>query len=466
MPDGTINMLHISFNWRRIRNIIARPAAIAAGLSILSIGVHLVPFVAFGPHPLGYDTGFYRRYLIKPIASFPNGPVPGLGEDAFLPRTILDLLRRTGLPADIILYGSYLALLAASAALLLLLVRRAWGDVAAALAGLLFVLSPVQYAAFWFMLWKNAFATAMLLAAFLLLERRSAWVVIPSIAIAFSHQTSAVILLLTLGVYALINPDRWRTAALAFAPTAAAFLLLHRDLGTNIARPPVAVFLGSSEFLVLILPLLPFALAGLWQTLRQHPESSLLALAITAGAFTAFQLPFHERVSIFLDIAVAAFAAVGVAALAQSAARHRAAWLRSAALFVVAIALSWDAGNLVRAIEIHRPLIEPSLLAEISRVESRTPADAAILTSTGLAPWVHGWNRRRVIAPGMLGDRHNLEQWTVYWQATDATKAAFLAEYPKPLYFFFDPAEREAFLPNMPCIIRMSEYLAEFTCPG
>lgn len=458
-------MLRTTFDRDQIRGFCKRPATVAVSLAALSIIVHLLPFLAFGPHPLGYDTGFYRRYLIKPIASFPNGPVPGLGDDALIPRAVLDFLRVTGLPTDVILYGSYLAVLAASAMLLFLLMRRQWGSSAAALAGLIFVLAPIQYVAFWFMLWKNAFATLLLFATFLLLERRSAWVIVPATAIAASHETSTVILLLTLGVYAVINPQRWRTAALAFVPSAAAFLFLHRDLGTQIARPPVAVFLGSSDFLMLVLPLLPFALVGLWQAVRRHPESPLLALAITAGSFTAFQLPFHERVSIFLDIAVATFAAIGIVALARSSVATRHVRLRTALLFAVVVAFSWNAGDLVRVVQTHRPLIAPLLLAEISSIESATPSDAAILTSTDLAPWAHGWNRRRVIAPGMLGDHHNLEAWTAQWQETDAAvKTAFFTKYPQPLYFFIAPAERDAFLSKAPCIIRLSEYLSEFRC--
>ena len=460
-------MLRIPFDRERIRHFLARPAVIAAFLAALSVGIHLMPFMLFGPHPLGYDTGFYRRYLIKPVASFPNGPVPGLGADALLPRMVFDVFRAAGLPADIVLYGSYLAVLAASAALLFLLLRRSWGNRAAAVAGFIFVLSPVQYAAFWFMLWKNAFATSLLLGTFLLLERRSAWVAVPAIAVAASHQTTTVILLLTLGMYALINPERWRTVALAFLPSAAVFLYLHRGLGARIARPPVAVFLGTADFLWLALPLLPFALVGFWQALRRHPESTLLVLAIATGIFPAFQLPFHERVSVFLDIAIAAFAGAGIAALVKSGAALRHARFRPIALLAVVVAMSWSIGSTVRSVETYQPLLAPPVSAEIHRIESLTPADAAILTSTDLAPWVHGWNRRRVIAPGLLGDHHNLEAWMAHWQATDAAaKTAFLVEYPRPLYFFIEPFERDAFLPNIPCVVRLSAYLSEFRCPG
>ena len=42
-------------------------AILLACLTVLYLVLSVIPFLANGPHPLGYDTGFYRRYLINPV---------------------------------------------------------------------------------------------------------------------------------------------------------------------------------------------------------------------------------------------------------------------------------------------------------------------------------------------------------------------------------------------------------------
>jgi len=78
------------------------------GVSIGFLLVHLFPFLYFKQWPvLGFDTGFYRRYLIEPFTSLPHAAVPGLDHTVILPRVFLDLIRLTGLPIDVVLYGGY-----------------------------------------------------------------------------------------------------------------------------------------------------------------------------------------------------------------------------------------------------------------------------------------------------------------------------------------------------------------------
>src|SRR4051812_33110018 len=103
---------------QRMRDML--PASLIA---LMSLSVHLLPFYLWGPHPFGYDTGFYRRYLIEPFVSFPNAPVPGLGNDALVPRILFDALRFLHLPPDAILYGSYIFLFSLIPILVFLWVR-------------------------------------------------------------------------------------------------------------------------------------------------------------------------------------------------------------------------------------------------------------------------------------------------------------------------------------------------------
>src|SRR3989344_4962452 len=168
-------------------------------LTALAVAIHLVPFADGVRHPFGYDTGFYRRYLIQPLVSFPNTPVPGLGTDALVPRLLLDSLRVLPLAPDVILYGSYITFFVILPILVFLLLRQRAGIRAAYLSALFLILSPVQYQAYWFMFWKNAWALCPLFIAFICIERRW-WLALyaADIAIAFSHKTTAILYIATL----------------------------------------------------------------------------------------------------------------------------------------------------------------------------------------------------------------------------------------------------------------------------
>src|SRR3989338_5196952 len=103
--------VHCSLSMQRFISFCEQYGHVLAAviLTNVSLFTHLRVFRMYGPHPFGYDTGFYRRYLLEPFISFPNAPVPGLGDDALVPRMLLDVLRFVHLSPDVILYGSYVA---------------------------------------------------------------------------------------------------------------------------------------------------------------------------------------------------------------------------------------------------------------------------------------------------------------------------------------------------------------------
>jgi len=73
--------------------------------------VHTWPFLTYKQWAVfGFDAGFYRRYLLEPFTSIPHASVPGLDHTVLLPRVLLDIVRLTHLPTDVVLYSSYLLL--------------------------------------------------------------------------------------------------------------------------------------------------------------------------------------------------------------------------------------------------------------------------------------------------------------------------------------------------------------------
>ncbi len=434
-------------------------------LAALGVIVHLLPFILYGPHPLGYDTGFYRRYLIQPFHSFPNTAVPGLGENALFPRIFLDVLRLSHLPPDLILYGSYILLLALSTIALFYFVENYWGLQTGILAALIFVLSPIQYAAFWFILWKNAFATLFLLLAFLAIEKRSRWALPLGIIIVASHQTTAVIFLLTLLGFIFLNREKRKELAPTFFLALAVFLFLHLSFYKNFRYPPVASFITSREFLSLSWPLIVLAFFGIRKIFFYQPRSILVAFGLIVAAFPVLSLPFYERIFIFTDIFAIVAAAVGLNVIKSWFFEISKFHIKAGLALVAAITAGSFLGNTYSQIRALQPLVSAQELSALSGISETVSSGATILTSSQFAPWVEGWSQNKVIAPGLLGDRHNFETWLSFWNATSsASKIQFLNEFPKPLYFFLSPGDKPVFLPQESCVIQRSEFIFENRC--
>ncbi|MBI2122014.1 MAG: hypothetical protein HYT98_02725 [Candidatus Sungbacteria bacterium] len=434
-------------------------------LAALSLIIHLVPFLIFGPHPLGYDTGFYRRYVIQPFTSFPNTPVPGFGENALTPRIFLDIIRLFKFTPDIILYGGYLFLFIIQPVALFFFVRQRFGNRSGILAAIFLIASPVQYTAYWYMLFKSAFAIPLILITFLMLERNSHLAVPFGILIAFSHHTTGIIFLLTLAVYLILNHKRRALTAAVLTGTMLAFLYLHSDSLPDYLSAPVAVFMGWKEYALLSLPLFLMALWGVKGFFYDNPRSTAVALFIVAAAFPIFFLPFYERIFIFTDIIIVVASALGFKNLLNNMPRSRLTKIKLIHLVLVILLPLWVLLNLYGRIQNLRPLVSGPDLEELENIRQIVPNNAAILTSTPLAPWVQGWSQNRVVAPGMLHDTHTVQEWVSFSIGSREEKIDFLKNFPKPLYVFLIPSEKEKFLENFKdCFREDAPYLSQYIC--
>ena len=437
-----------------------------AVLALLSLALHLLPFLFYGTHPLGYDTGFYRRYLIQPFISFPSAPVPGLGEDAILPRLLLDVLRLTNIPTDVALYGAYLLPFILLPVLLFVYLAPRLGTLGAFFAGLFLILSSVGYTAYWYFLFKNAWGLCLILLALAAYERKRLWLFFLSgAAVALTHKTSAIMYLFTLGVLWLIGSGRRRELAFHILLVAAIFVIANLHFAvTIVGRSPQAVFLGWREFILLSYPFILLALVGIC-ALRSRPmPRSLVAFALASFAFPIFFLPFYERIFIFCDVALAALAAYGALHLLSRTRRKDGGigWLALAAL---CIAVGLAGGNLYTEVRALGPSIAQADLASIFSVTAAIPPDATVLTTSEEAPWYEGWGLSHVAAPGMLADNHDLQEWIAFWSSTSTPeKVAFLDSLPKPLYVS-TLGDFEALLGVYPpCITPVRAHLLFYDC--
>lgn len=437
---------------------------VLAFIGFLSLAIHLLPFILYGSHPLGYDTGFYRRYLIEPFLSFPNAAVPGLGENALIPRAFLDTLRLLPFSADHILYGSYIALFVFFPVILYFFLRAHAGVRGAAIAALLLVLSSVQYKAYWYMLWKHAFAACLLFLALIALERRwGVFLVFLDIALAWSHTTTAIIYLLTLGILFIVHATERKRIFIHGAITVLAFAMVNASLVHQISvAVPVAVFLDWSEYIVFSIPIfIVIITARIWRI--PNIPLSLWAFTAASFAFPLFRLPFFERIFIYSDVALIALAGFAIERMVSQMNFETPTKRTYLYGTILCITFGLFLSSLWGEVHSSRPLISEEILDGIAEISAIVSGTATILTTSDEAPWFEGWTSSHIAAPGMLRDTHNLEEWTALWTSRSTEKQIeFLSEFPQPLYIASFNGFEDLIGAPAPCLSLLTPQLLSF----
>lgn len=437
---------------------------------IIGVVIHLLPIFIYNSVPFGYDYGFYRRYLIQPIISFPNTSVPGLSTDAIIPRLLLDFLRTLTIPPDIIIVTTAILFTTFTTIALFFLVRQHWGEKTALLAGLLFTISPIQYTAYWYMFLKNIFALPFLFLTFLLIRKKSWWVLISGLIVMLSHHTTSVILLATLGLYLILGRDNRNYLFLVFSVWLAVFILLHGGfyLGTGLKSLSTSIFLTKKEFLFLAFPFIILAVFGIEDFLNRRVLSPLFAYATVTTVFPILSWPFYERVFLFLDIAFIIIASLGVSKIFQEIRHNPTSYIKISLGLVFVVAFAWITLNLGFQINNRRAPLTKTEMKEIHAVSQIIPREASVLTSAIYAPWIQGWTLSRIFAPTILNDRFTKEQWLSFWRAENVPYLyAFLKQFPQPLYLFLDRFQQEKLLPLLSnCLDGRSAFIFYYKCQG
>ncbi len=474
-------------------------------LILLTLAIRFLPFFYYGNHPLGYDTGFYRHYLIADPNS--DQSLDLFGKSAIAMKLFLKILKLTQLPPDVLLYGGYLLSIALVGLALYIFTKRNFGLSAGLFSLFLFAISPIEYTTYWFMLWKNALGTALLLTTFYLIEKRSWWALLSALIIFGTQTTTSVILSLTLFLHFILFElqNSIKTAFIFNSSPRIGEVRTGRDLVSTTPSPscskrgikirkrdiylffifigsgfvfiitqwPIhlnhflnaeAIFLNTGEFLRLNAFLFPLALIGLLFNYQEIRKSILLPFALIALSFPIFTLPFYQRILPFVDLVILIFAGIGIKTLIQYAAGQS----RFYKIFIFTL-IGW----LVLATFIQttaqiknlRPLVSKEAIKQLELLNVILPKNANILTSTDLAPWVYGWSTYKIFAPGLLNNLYNEPAWQKFWSTAGKEKRVeFLSVYPKPLYFFIDENSLPTFSPSPECVGKLSEFIYEYKC--
>ena len=277
-------------------------------LGCVALVIKLIPLLRFGPFAFGYDSGFYRRYLIEPFTSFPNTPVPGLDHTVFTPRIVLDIVRFVIRQPDMALYGTYFVFSLIGIVCVWYFANHYLSKKMSIYAVSLYILSGVQFAAYGNFFFKETIALPLFLFTLLFLEKKwYGWATVLGVIVVLTQQTTSIMLICIAGLGFILKViiDRTVSIKYIFSGTVilAAYLLLHPHVAQKIASPPVGIFVTQPEYLLWSAPLILLALVGIrrFYTLAKQKPLLFAALLVPA-AFAAFHLPFYNRIYVFLDL--------------------------------------------------------------------------------------------------------------------------------------------------------------------
>lgn len=448
-------------------------------LIIISFFTRIIPFFLHGSHPLGYDMGFYRHYSAQSFSSFPNTPTTGLASTDFFPRLLLDSLRIFISNPDIIIHlGLIIAFLFATLGFRFFLSQYAGREVAF-LGGLLFIFSPVQYVGYWFFLLKNYVALAGLFFSFAFLkdieDKKDLYSKLFFIASFFfvllSQTTTSILGVMVFCIYFSFQITRGRaitkTFFLLFSSLSLGLLFFFRPtLFTKIITfQPTAIFLEWPEYLSLAYPSIFLFFSGFFyfhkKVFFQYFLPTIFLFVVLL--LSLLELPFYQRLFLFLDISILFFDAVILMFFIRNYSFFSKR-LQIGTIFVAAIFMGFFLGKFLSTIAFYHPLITPNETVEMQKNNSLTEKEATILTTSDYMPFVYGFSSRNVFAPGLREYKYNLEDWEKFWfEMTKKEKIQFLSVFPRPLYFFTDPKSDENFL-EAECVVKKSQYLSEFGC--
>lgn len=425
-------------------------------LTGLFVAVHTWMFLFFQQWAvLGFDTGFYRRYVLEPMTSIPHASVAGLDHTVILPRVFIDLVRLTGLSTDIVLYGSYLL-----AAILLLTsfyfwVSHIFDKKSAILAVVLLLLSPVYFHGYWYFLLKNFLALAIFFWLLISLKKKSwLFIIILSVALPITHQSTTVIAGIIIFLIAAISwyrKENWYFALASWFIITSFYLFYHPTVAAKLSAPPTAIFLDWPQFILFAWPLL---LLTSYIIYRSHKffisRIDLIACLFVMSLFLAFSLPYYERIFFFVIFPLCAVCGYGLTKL-----NFTKNFITGGIIILV---LFWGF-----SIKDYSPYFSSSNIAELKVVE-QLDSNAHLIVPNYLAPWAHGYTLAEVYAPGVFKDPFSSYDWELYWshqsQISDRT---FLDTFPQPLYIYA-PGRQNYFLPGEDCIKLISGALYEYTC--
>jgi len=441
---------------------------ILISIFLFTFAVRLLPY-AENSVPLGYDAGLYKHVIELYADNLPDVPEAGLPEwvKSAYPQGLFLLTNELHIFGfdSIELIKIFFPFLCAFLIFPLFVVTREFFDERTAIiAAILCALSATQFHVFSLLYFKNVLALIlMLVSIYFLKKERYALLILSYTALGACHKPTfllfTLILILYLGqlVFSLIRSRNKEgtngrsknvlikkikftiLTLVAVGILLMPFYLTRIDLYYNVLSsavdaPSGGTFINFQEYEWLSIAYLPFALIGFLYLAIKRDFNLLFLWAAVNGSIVVFKLLFYNRFIIPLDLIFIILGAIGLNYVFLDSKKI------SKRLAVALLLLVFISSGVILAERVQntRASITENQLEAVVWLSKNTEDGAYMLALSYDAPWVLGWSKRRVIAPGLFEyDRHETDEWREFFRTKDLNETKeFLSVYERPLYIY------------------------------
>lgn len=506
--------------------------------SLLIITARLLPLLKNKIISTGFDTGYYRHYLAFKNAHIKNIPFYVIDKSQVIQK-IMDIFRFFKISADFSFFAIAIIFSILSMIGVYLIGKKIHSEKTGLIGAFLFAVSPVQFMMFDYMLLKNIVGmsffiwTIYLLLDFIdkskihkvicprqislgLIKLKETWEIVFILGLLFliilTHRTTTFIggiTVLTASIIILIKKRKYIRAYMRLNIRRSIFIaailifLFGIVLFVNFSTlkmliaeifngfknlDPLVIkegmFIEPVKFLILSIPILPFAILGYFKKIQEKNFDIFFIFASVCSAWIIFELIFYKRVIIFLDLALI-FMAMEILAdyliasspleglSGRSNAKTKGAeggFSEKKFLFIIipVLIISTSAITLCAAYA-DKPEISQNELSQIEQL-NKYPQGTVLAVSSSKSPWIYGWTSHKITAPGLFDNHWPYNVWNEFWNDNNPQsfqrKKELLAHYAQngyPLYIF---TGENIPLPALPeeCLNQINDYAWQWIC--
>lgn len=427
--------------------------------------------------PLGYDPGLYRYLFITYKESLSSFSLPQLQPwaqeyPAGLFVLVYPLMLLGASPDALIGWIWNMVPLLLIGVYAWVIAKREGEATAVALLGIA-LLSVALYDGFFAMYYKVFVSLIFLVLTYHFSEKLSPWFLVTALLTVLIHQQSALVLVVSLGVWwILLLPSRFsekhfRRMTIALGIVAILGLVWYIPQWERAIWSPLkSIFLlrgdnapaGSFPEFLFYLKVQPFLLAlgaiGFLRSFSRERGSLWQISVVVCAVFIVFRLVFYRRFFLHLDFFLMPFAASALV------------WFFSVLrgkinVVLLGVLLVSQSVMTIRAMSLRKPHFSVQQIQQIASLDSVLPKEASVIAMENITgTWLRGWlPGYRVGAPGLFDyPNWTYKQWELFIDGTQAERKSLLKTLDGPVYFlvtvpftrfYGDRAERVL---NDPCL--------------
>jgi hypothetical protein len=442
---------------------------------------HFLPFLVYGPHPLGYDSGFYKYNLVKERSSS-FGDLSISEVESTGSRIINKALIVLGANDWFIIYGVYILACFLIGVMIYLLTNKYFGNNASFFAVYLYSLSFVQYLFYWNMFWKNAIAIFLSLLVFYLIEQKNKYYYLFVIPLSFfvfiTHKTSAFILFLSLFIYLLFKKNKIKFFVLPIITLLAALVAwLNKDTviyiweqifsGFNsqydFFRVKDGLFIETKDFLKYSFWYLPFGILGFLISLKNkklRENHLLLIFFILNVSMILTRFVFYKRIIPYLDLSLIMYSGLAIGLFAD---KIFCLTSKNYSKVFLIILLFLPLPLYFKLVYNQKPLVYKEEIVRIEKIKNIAPNSKLFTYNSYYMPWLYGFSGHKIIAPGWGDNGWNLNKWNVFWSSSMDKKIDMLKDF-KSIFLIYDNKDGFFNFENVKCVEKINENLYLFKC--